>query len=169
VLPDIGSQAHASTVPSIPTLKELIAEKRGLRGFSYGQLEARAGHAISRQRWQQLATESRVKEFSEPATIKAMATALDADESLVVLAMAKSIGLNVDGGGAQSELAQMLPAAARTLTADQRQAILELVRVIGQQQQSLDDLQNRATLDGLESHVDEMNIEDGDNRTQEGR
>jgi hypothetical protein len=116
----------------IPTLEELITNKRDERGYSYGELETRAGNVISRQRWQQLGSGARVKEFSEPATIRAMATALDVEQSLVVLAMAKSIGLDVELGGAHSVLAQMLPASARNLTPEQRNAILAIVRVIGQ-------------------------------------
>jgi len=133
-LSEVEDQDDSGNVPIVPTLADLISEKRALRGFSYTDLEHRAGNVITRQRWQQLGTGVRVKEFSEPATIRAMAAALEVDESMVVLAMAKSVGLNVELGGAQSILARMLPAVARRLTAEQRNAIVGMVRVMGQAQ-----------------------------------
>lgn len=117
---------------SVPTLAELITEQKRQRGFSYRDLEVRADSVITHQRWQQLGSGTRVKEFSEPPTIRAMARALDVDEALVVLAMAKSIGLDVEVGGAQSELARMLPGSTRALTAEQRNAIVGMVRAMTQ-------------------------------------
>lgn len=113
----------------MPTLSELITEQKQRRGFSYADLENRADSAIRRQRWQQLGTGVRIKEFPEPATIEAMAKALDVDVAVVVLAAARSIGLDVKRG-AQSDLAAMLPYSANKLTADQRAAIVALVRAI---------------------------------------
>ena len=124
----------------MPTLAELITEQKQLRGFSYRDLEVRADSVITHQRWQQLGSGSRVKEFSEPATLRAMARALDVDEALVVLAMAKSIGLDVEVGGAQSALARMLPGSTRDLTAEQRNAIVGMVRAMTQS--SLDDAES---------------------------
>lgn len=108
----------------------LIAEQKRIRGFSYGDLANRAGNVISRQRWQQLGSGHRVTEFSEPATLIAMARALDVDQSLIVLAMAKSIGLQVDSGGFRSTLASMLPATTAWLTAEQRHAIVGIIRAM---------------------------------------
>lgn len=113
----------------MPTLSELITEQKQRRGFSYADLENRADSAIRRQRWQQLGTGVRIKEFPEPATIEAMAKALDVDVAVVVLAAARSIGLDVKRG-AQSDLAAMLPYSANKLSADQRVAIAALVRSI---------------------------------------
>jgi hypothetical protein len=119
-----GAARHDSHVP---TLDELISERKQLRGFSYADLENRAGGVIRRQRWQQLGTSVRIKEFPEPATIQAMATALDVDVAVVVLAAARSIGLDVKRG-AQSDLAAMLPYSASQLSTVQRDAIVTLVR-----------------------------------------
>jgi transcriptional regulator with XRE-family HTH domain len=113
----------------VPTLSELIQERRQLRGFSYADLENRAGAVITRQRWQQLGTGVRIKEFPEPATIEAMATALDVDVAVIVLSAARSIGLDVKRG-AQSDLAAMLPHSAKDLSVVQRDAIVTLVRSI---------------------------------------
>ncbi|QCG77213.1 immunity repressor [Gordonia phage Lutum] len=114
---------------NVPTLSELITERKTLRGFSYADLENRADSVISRQRWQQLGTGVRIKEFPEPATIEAMAAALDVDVAEVVLAAARSIGLNVQRG-AQSDLAARLPYSADKLSPVQQDAIVTLVRSI---------------------------------------
>ncbi|WAY18445.1 hypothetical protein OF855_24730 [Mycolicibacterium fortuitum] len=113
----------------MPNLQQLITEQKNLRNRSYSDYERMAGYVISRQRWQQLGTGARIKEFSEPATIKAMAEALQVDVAVVVLAMAKSLGLPIESGVAQSDLAVMLPPSARNLTAEQRDAVVRLVRV----------------------------------------
>jgi len=80
-LSEVEDQDDSGNVPIVPTLADLISEKRALRGFSYTDLEHRAGNVITRQRWQQLGTGVRVKEFSEPATIRAMAAALEAPDT----------------------------------------------------------------------------------------
>ncbi len=129
------NEPHAS---GVPTLDELIAERKRLRGFSYADLENRAVSTISRQRWQQLGTGVRIKEFPEPATLEAMATALDVDVAEVVLAAARSIGLDVKRG-AQSDLAARLPSTADRLTEVQRDAIVTLVRSITEVQHELED------------------------------
>lgn len=113
----------------VPTLDQLISEQKSLRGYSYADLETRAKGVIRRQRWQQLGTGVRIKEFPEPATIEAMATALDVDVAVVVLAAARSIGLDVKRG-AQSDLAARLPYSANRLSDVQRDAIVTLVRSI---------------------------------------
>ncbi|MEW2483619.1 hypothetical protein AB0876_28935 [Mycobacterium sp. NPDC049093] len=119
----------ATNDQSVPNLQQLITEQKNLRNRSYGDYERMAGYVISRQRWQQLGTGARIKEFSEPATIKAMAEALEVDVAVVVLAMAKSLGLPIESGVAQSDLAVMLPPSARKLTPEQRDAVVRLVRV----------------------------------------
>lgn len=111
----------------MPNLQQLITEQKRLSGYSYDEYANRSGHVISRQRWQQLATGQRIKEFSEPPTLQAMADALEVDITLVVLAMAKSLGLQV--GTQQSDLALLMPPSARHLTPEQRDAIIRLVRV----------------------------------------
>lgn len=114
---------------NVPTLAQLITDSKTDSGLSYDQLAARTDYVVTRQRFQQLGTSTRLKEFPEPATLAAVAEALKVDVALVVLATAKSIGLSVDTGS-QSDLGRMLPAAARNLTRDQRNALLSLVRSI---------------------------------------
>jgi hypothetical protein len=113
----------------VPTLAELITDQKEDSGLSYEQLAAKSDNVLTRQRFQQLGKGLRITEFPEPATLAAIAVSLDVDVALVVLATAKSIGLSVDTGS-ESELGMMLPAAARNLTRDQRNALLSLVRSI---------------------------------------
>jgi len=113
----------------VPTLADLIQAQKTARGYSYRVLEARANDVITAQRWQQLGTGVRIREFPEPATLQAMADALEVDVASVVLAAARSIGLPVKRS-AESDLAAMLPASAALLTDEQRDAILALVRSI---------------------------------------
>lgn len=118
-----ASQSH-----SVPTLADLIQARRAERGWSYRILADRADHVFSAQRWQQLGTGVRIKEFPEPATIQAMADALEVDVASVVLAAAASIGLPVERR--QSELAAMLPSNADDLTEEQRDAVLAVIRAM---------------------------------------
>lgn len=118
----------ASQSQSVPTIADLIQARRAERGWSYRTLADRADHVFSAQRWQQLGTGVRIKEFPEPATIQAMADALEVDVASVVLAAAASIGLPVERR--QSELAAMLPSNADDLTEEQRDAVLAVIRAM---------------------------------------
>lgn len=112
----------------VPTLEELISTRKAERGWSYAALADRANGALSAQRWQQLGTGVRIKEFPEPATLRAMAEALDMNISAVVLSAARSTGLDVKND--MPILAQQLPAAANLLEPDVRNAIVALVRAM---------------------------------------
>lgn len=138
--------SHASLVP---TLADLITARKKERGWSYAQLAHRAGDVLSAQRWQQLGTGVRIKEFPEPATLAAMADALDIDVSVVVLAAAKSTGLDVRND--LSLLAQQLPASAARLEPDARNAIVALVRAITKETQH-DEEQESRTETGSAEH-----------------
>lgn len=118
-----GTQASA-----VPNLADLISARKAERGWSYQQLADRASGVISRQRWQQLGTGTRIKEFPEPATIQSISDALDVDITLVVLAVARSIGFAVRSR--DSALAAMLPPGADRLTEEQRDVVLAVVRVL---------------------------------------
>ena len=114
---------------SVPTLAELISDRKAEKGWTYQQLADRADGAISRQRWQQLGTSVRIKEFPEPGTIQAIADALGVDVSIVVLAVARSIGLDVRRSDSSS-LGALLPPSAANLSDAQRDAVLGIVRVM---------------------------------------
>jgi hypothetical protein len=128
-MPALRGKGTSSDDSDVPTLAQLITESKTDSGLSYDQLAARTDYVVSRQRFQQLGTSTRLKEFPEPATLAAVAEAIKVDVAVVVLATAKSIGLSVDMGS-RSDLGMMLPAAARNLTIAQRNALLSLVRSI---------------------------------------
>ncbi|WP_043778173.1 helix-turn-helix transcriptional regulator [Rhodococcus sp. JVH1] len=112
----------------MPTLADLISARKSERGWSYQQLAGRANDVVSRQRWQQLGTGVRIKEFPEPTTIQAIADALEVDVTLVVLSVARSIGFAVRTQ--DSSLAAMLPPGADELNEEQRDAVLAVVRAM---------------------------------------
>ena len=151
MLPSHDGDVQASAVP---TLADLISARKTERGWSYQQLADRAHGAVSRQRWQQLGTGVRIKEFPEPATIQAIADALEVDVTLVVLGVARSIGFAVRTQ--DSSLAAMLPPGADLLNDEQRNAVLAVVRAMAPRQltgannedTSTQDATRNPTLDG---------------------
>ena len=108
------------------TLQELIQARRDERGWSFADLENRAGHRISRGRWQQLATNVRMRAFPERDNIPVLASVLEVDETTVVLAAAKSLGLDVRWRG--PDLAALMPAGTDQLSEPVRDAILAVIR-----------------------------------------
>lgn len=111
---------------AVLTLQELIQARRDERGWSYADLEVRADHKITRGRWQQLATHVRMKAFPERDNIPIIAAVLEVDETTVVLAAAKSLGLDVRWRG--PDLAQLMPAGTDQLSEAVRDAILAVIR-----------------------------------------
>lgn len=128
-MPGHGDDVQAS---GVPTLADLISARKADRGWSYQQLADRAHGTVSRQRWQQLGTGVRIKEFPEPATIQAIADALEVDVTLIVLGVARSIGFAVRTQ--DSSLAAMLPPGADQLNDEQRDAVLAVVRAMAPRQ-----------------------------------
>lgn len=118
--------AEDSDRDDVLTLQDLIRVRRDERGWSYSDLERRADHQVKKNRWQQLGSGYRIKEFPEPASIEAMAQALEVDVTTVVLASAQSIGLNARRHG--PALAHLLPAGTDLMTDGMRDAILTLIR-----------------------------------------
>lgn len=120
--PDVTSDgAH------VQPLQALIRSRMDERGWSYADLAHRTGDELTRGRWQQLGSGVRLKAFPEPATIRLMARALEVEETAVVLAAAKSLGLDVRRNGPR--LAQMLPSGTDLLSPSMQTAIVEVIRV----------------------------------------
>jgi hypothetical protein len=96
------------------------------RGWTYTDLERRSDHALTRGRWQQLGSGARSKKFPDPASLSAIAQALEVDITAVVLAAAQAVGLDarLESGG----LANHLPAGTSDLSERMRNAILQLIR-----------------------------------------
>jgi len=115
----------------VPTIAELIAAQRDTTGYSYRQMADRAaaaGHALRHQTLQQLAT-SPPKGWPKTAeTFRAIAHAVGVSERAVVLAFARSFGLDV--AGHDSLLETMLPAGTATIAPEIQASIAGLVSSI---------------------------------------
>lgn len=122
----LTEQGGTSDGGRVLTLQELINARRDERGWSYTDLEVRAGHAISRGRWQQLATLKRMRAFPERDNIPVIAEVLEVNQTVVVLAVAASLGLDVQWR--PPALAQLMPAGTDELSPPVRDAILAVIR-----------------------------------------
>ena len=96
------------------------------RGWSYSDLERASDRDLTRGRWQQLGSGVRQRKFPDPASLMVISEVLEVDITTVVLAAARSVGLDVRSRGA--DLADLLPALTERLSARMRDAILTLVR-----------------------------------------
>jgi hypothetical protein len=103
-------------------LAQLIDATKGDR--SYETLARAAGGAPGAKRWHQLATKP-IKNFPDPPTVRAVSKALGVTEAVVVLAAARSLGL--DASGSDSLLATLLPSRAGQLTPKQVAAVRQVV------------------------------------------
>lgn len=103
-------------------LAELIAATKGDR--SYDRLASLSGDVPGAKRWQQLAT-STPKNFVDPPTVRGIARALGVTELQVVIANARSLGLDVRSD--EPRLFALLPAQVRNLTDDQVAAVRSVV------------------------------------------
>lgn len=105
-------------------LAGLIRRLKGDR--SYERLAELSGGAISRQRWQQLGAAKSSQGMPDPATLHAVASVLGVPERVVVLAAARTAGLDVgpDGGS----LSALLPPHVDRLTDRQVSVVLAVIR-----------------------------------------
>lgn len=104
-------------------LNELVLNHKGAR--SYDDLERECGGVLSSQRLQQIAT-APPKQFPKAETIRVLAKLLGVKESVVVLAVAESLGLDVRLE--LPKLLQVLPTAASDLSDDEAAAIAHVIR-----------------------------------------
>ena len=111
--------------PVLP-LDVLIRSRMRERGWSYSDLERASGRALTRGRWQQLGSGLRQRKFPDPESLTAIAQVLEIDITSVVLAAARTLGLDVRRPG--TGLSQLLPAEAAHLSARMRDAVLALIR-----------------------------------------
>jgi hypothetical protein len=107
-------------------LHELIRARMDDRGWTYGQLEHRSDGQLTKGRWQQLGTQTRVSRSPEPDTIRVLARVLEIDETTIWLSVGESLGLDVTRRGPM--LAQLLPAGTDQLSDRMRDAILAIIR-----------------------------------------
>lgn len=104
-------------------LNELIATHKS--GRSYEELAKACGGVLTSQRLQQIATTT-PKAFPNAATIRGLARGLRVPESVVVLSIAESLGLDV--ARAVPRLVELLPASANEISERQAAAIAEVIR-----------------------------------------
>lgn len=109
-----------------PTLSQLIRARMAERGWSYSDLEQESAQALSRGRWQQLGSGAEQRKFPDPASLTVIASVLQVDITTVVLAAARTLGLDAHMEG--SDLANLLPAGTERLSEPIRDAILTLIR-----------------------------------------
>lgn len=105
-----------------PTLQALVTDRKGDR--SYERLAALSGGRLSRARIQQIATRE-LRSFPDAATLAGLAQALDVPVQEVVLATARSLGLEVRGGVHGDAL--LVPGGKR-LSSPAQDALLTMAR-----------------------------------------
>jgi hypothetical protein len=107
-------------------LHDLVRTSMQARGWSYSDLQRASGGALTRGRWQQLGSGVPQRKFPDPASLTIIAEVLQVDITTVVLAAARSVGLDVNRQGA--ELSRLLPERTELLPGRMRDAILTLIR-----------------------------------------
>ena len=123
--PGAGTSTNVDDSPKLD-LCVLVRTCMEARGWSYRDLERASGGALTRGRWQQLGSGVAQRKFPEPGSLTVIAQVLELDITTVVLAAARSVGLDVSRRGA--ELADLLPAETELLSERMRDAILTLIR-----------------------------------------
>lgn len=130
-----------SSRPTGLTLKELVLDRKGDR--SYEVLARDCGGRPTSKRLQQIATSPAQKNFLDPDTIRGLAHGLGVSVTQVVLASARSCGLDVRDSGDGDAL---VIGSAGDLTAEQRALILSLARELTRPRQAAAPLTAVSTL-----------------------
>jgi hypothetical protein len=130
------------------TLQQLIRARMTERSWTYAELERRSDFALTKGRWQQLGSGTRIAAFPEPATIAKIGEVLEVDVTTVVLAAAQSVGLDARRRG--PDLAQLLPAGTDRLSERMRDAILTIIRAaVADSLAHAEDVDEPGSIDGL--------------------
>jgi AraC-like DNA-binding protein len=108
------------------SLSDLILTLKGDR--TYEQLEAASGGVVRAQRFAQVAAGIRVNEFPKPATIEAMADALGCDVTVLLMAFARAVGLDVHAR--DSGFVDLLPPSVDDLSEQQQAFLLSTIRAM---------------------------------------
>jgi hypothetical protein len=81
-------------VPGL-SLHDLVRTDMHDHGWTYSDLERASDRALTRGRWQQLGAGVAQRKFPDPDSLTVIARVLDVDITTVVLAAARSVGLDV--------------------------------------------------------------------------
>ncbi|MEE2855699.1 MAG: hypothetical protein VX424_23945 [Actinomycetota bacterium] len=122
------------------TLPELIRSLKGDR--TYKELEAASAGIIKAQRWNQFANGDRVNEFPEPRTLEAMAATLPCDIEVLILACARTVGINVHRR--QSRFVDLLPPGVDDLSERSKSALLTMARTLAEAERGRGEQQKKA-------------------------
>lgn len=123
-----GQTAGAHGV-DVPTISELVLTQHEALGLTYREMADRAalaGFRVKYQTIQELATRTPKQWPKASATIRGLAEALQVSQRTVVLAFARSFGLDVSSDASLLEL--LLPAGTRDVHPGLQQAIAGVVR-----------------------------------------
>ncbi len=107
-------------------LQQLVRARMDERGWGYADLARRSGDRLTRGRWQQIGTGVRLTKFPDPLSLQAMADALEVDVTTVILAAARTLGL--DAHRRASDFAQLLPNGTDRLSQPMQDALLTIIR-----------------------------------------
>lgn len=118
-------EPHANSYSAL-SLHDLIRAAMKERQWSYSDLERASDRALTRGRWQQLGSGVSQRKFPDPASLTVISHVLEIDIRTVVLAAARSVGLDVRSR--DTDLAHLLPAHTEWLSERMRDAIMSLVR-----------------------------------------
>ncbi len=111
-----------------PDLAELIRRRLDENGWDYTDMAAAIGDQLTKKRLEQLGGGRRTKEFPEPRTLILIAQALEVPPATVVLAAARSVG--IDARTDADELAELLPPGTHRLPGRIRVAVAALIRAV---------------------------------------
>ncbi|MFC9768409.1 hypothetical protein [Rhodococcus jostii] len=129
----------------VPTISQLIAAQMDATGRSFRDLWRASGERVKHQTFQELRSGTPKSWPKSVETIRGMAEALDVSETAIVLAFARSLGIEVS---AEPMLAQQLPAASSQLSPAERNAIVALIRAITSERESHAQEQEPRTQEG---------------------
>lgn len=118
---------------------------------------------MTSQRLQQIATTT-PKAFPSPDTIRGLARGLRVSESVVVLAVAESLGLDVSR--AVPRLVELLPATAMSISDRQAAAIAEVIRSFTEKKAGDGDDRDAAPIDAKERHLQGVVLATGSGKTE---
>ena len=130
----VAGASGSSDDPSMPTITQLIADHITATGRSYRDLAHASGDRVKHQTFQELKTGPPKSWPKSAETIRGIAQALGVTERAVVLAFARSLGVDVAGG---SLFAQQLPPGVDDLSPKERKAAIEMLRVLVAQRQEI--------------------------------